>query len=400
MNEQGGARFARRAGQLARLGAAQAPALLRAGVETLAPDATARGGWARLTFVLFVALPTVVYFAYAALWQSRYYVAETRMVVREARDAPRDRPQSTAGLSLAIQNSFVVLNYIKSKPLLVDLGGVKYLESRYAQPGVDLFSRIERNPSLEDALTYWLKQVSASVDIVSGILTMKVAAFTPQDAARISQDVIAQCERLANEITLRSRRDKLERLDREVTTAADALAKARAAVTVFRQANVLIDPASRAKSIGEQIAKLTTDKLEIENSMATLKGVISPDSPTRRVERARLETIDRQIAELRKSLTSSDDDKAVAAQMGDYERLQLDEQFALLIYSIAKNAYQDARQDLDRQQLYVGVVVAPVPPQEAEGPRIFANTLLLFACLGVAWAIAALLAAVVNDHVA
>ena len=90
----------------------------------------------------------------------------------------------------------------------------------------------------------------------------------------------------------------------------------------------------------------------------------------------------------------------VAAQMGDYERLQLDEQFALLIYSIAKNAYQDARQDMDRQQLYVGVVVAPAPPQEAEGPRIFANTLLLFACLGVAWAIAALLAAVVNDHVA
>ena len=399
MNQQGGAGIARRAGQLARLGAAQAPALLRAGVETLTPAAVARGGLVRLSFVLLVALPTIVYLLYATLWQSKYYVAETRMVVRESRDKPRDG-QSSAGLSMAIQNSFVVLNYIKSKPLLVDLGGVKYLEGRYASAGVDVFSRISRDPSLEDALTYWLKQVSASVDIVSGILTMKVAAFTPQDAARISQDVIAKCERLANEITLRSRRDKLERLDKEVALAADTLAKARAAVTVFRQANVLIDPAARAKSIGEQIAKLTMDKLEIENSMATLKGVIAADSPTRRVERSRLDTIERQISDLKKSLTSSDDNRTVAAQMGEYERLQLDEQFSLLLYSIAKNAYQDARQDMDRQQLYVGVVVAPVPPQEADGPRIFANTLLLFACLGVAWAICALLAAVVNDHVA
>ena len=358
-----------------------------------------RGISTLISFTLFSVLPTLVYFLYGALWQSRYYAAETRMVVRDARDKPRDA-QSTAGLSLAIQNSFIVLNYIKSKPLLVDLGGAKYLESKYAPAGVDFFSRIGHDASLEDALAYWLKQVVASVDVVSGILTMKVAAFTPQDAAKISQDVIAQCEKLVNEITLRSRSDKLARLDREVSTAADALAKARAAVTMFRQANVLIDPAARAKTINEQIAKLTTDKLEIENSMATLKGVISPDSPTRRVERSRLDAIDRQISDLRKSLTDRDDEQAVAAQMGAYERLQLDEQFALLIYSIAKNAYQDARQDLDRQQLYVGVVVAPVPPQEAEGPRIFANTLLLFACLGVAWAIAALLAAVVNDHVA
>ena len=86
--------------------------------------------------------------------------------------------------------------------------------------------------------------------------------------------------------------------------------------------------------------------------------------------------------------------------MSAYERLQLDEQFALLIYSIAKSAYQDARQDMDRQQIYVGVVVAPVPPQDSDGPRVFANTLLLFASLGVAWAIFALLAAVVGDHVA
>lgn len=399
MNQHVGTALVRRAGQLARLGASQAPALLRAGVDTLTPVAAGRGWLVRATFALFVLAPTLAFFLYSALWQSKYYVAETRMVVRDARDAP-GKAQATAGLSLAIQNSFVVLNYIKSKPLLVDLGGPKYLEATYARDGVDFFSRIGGDASLEDALAYWLKQVSASVDIVSGILTMKIAAFTPQDAAKISQDVIARCEKLVNEITLRSRRDKLARLDREVTTSADSLAKARAAVTAFRQANVLIDPAARAKTINEQIAKLTTDKLEIENSMATLKGVIAADSPTRRVERARLETIERQIAELRKSLTDKGDEQAVAAQMGAYERLQLDEQFALLIYSIAKNAYQDARQDMDRQQLYVGIVVAPIAPQEADGPRVFAKTLLLFSVLAVAWAICALFGAVVNDHVA
>lgn len=406
LNQHVGAEFVRRAGQLARLGAAQAPALLRAGVETLTPARVSRGAvFARASFALLVLLPTLVYFLYSAFWQSKFYVAESRMVVREARDQPRNSAASasasaSASAGQAIQNSFIVLNYIKSKPLLVDLGGVDYLEKRFARSGVDYFSRIAGDASLEDALKYWLKQVSASVDIISGILTMKIAAFTPQDAAAISQDVIARCEKLVNEITVRSRRDKLERLDKEVQIAADSLAQARAAVTVFRQANVLIDPAARAKSISEQIAKLTSDKIELENSMSTLRGVINADSPTRRVERARLETIERQIAELRSSLTERDNERAVAAQIGAYERLQLDEQFATLLYTIAKNSYQEARQDMERQQLYVGVVVAPTLPQDSDGPRIFAKALLLFACLGFAWTIAALLAATVNDHIA
>ena len=385
---------------------ARAPLAARSTIEAFASTASSGGWWVRSLLALVVA-PSILFFLYAALWQSNGYEAETRLTVRgaqEFRGAITDassimsRMTGGGGSKTTIQDAYIVLNYIKSDPILLDLGGAEYLEKYYSQSDIDYFSRLSKHQKIEKLLKYWLSRVVASVDTVSGIVTIKVEAFHPADATRVAQDIVRLSESLINHITERSRRDAVERAETEVTRSADKLAATRDKLTIFRDKSAIIDPAVRAKSVAELIAKLTVEKISIENSLATLEGTLRTDSPSQRIQRAKLGSIDDQIAKLNQSLTGSLNDNALSAQIASYERLKLDEQFDELMYKISQSAYQRARQELERQQIYLVVVVPPSMPETATYPKVIASSLLLFAALFVFWSIGALIAASINDQ--
>lgn len=387
-------------------GLQRAVAIARPAREAIAVVSAAGGWWLR-SFVVLVLAPSLAFFLYAAFWQSYGYEAEARITVRGAQEfkgATTDmsgiisRITGGGGAKATIQDSYIVLNYIKSTAILSDLGGAPYLEKYYSRPQIDYFSRLPRGSKIEDVLKYWTGHVHASVDTVSGILTLKVEAFSAPDASALAAAVIRLSERLINKISERSRKDAVARSEQEVSFAADKLAATRDRLTLFRDKNALIDPGTRAKSIAELIARLTLDKVNIEGALATLKGSLGADSPTQRVQRDRLAAIDKQISDLNASLTDSGSDKAVSAQIASYERLKLDEQFDELMYKIAMSSYEHARQELERQQLYLVVVTPPAQPQEATYPKVFTSSLLLLVALGIFWSIGALIAASINDQ--
>lgn len=369
----------------------------------------AGGGWLRKSFIWAVALPTILFFLYSALWQSQRYVAETRLTVREAQ---KKEPQKlgdaasiiakvsgASGGSRDAQNSFMVLNYIKSRAIIVDLGGRAYLERKFAKSDVDFFSRLSKGANLEDLWKYWLGHISASVDTISGILSVRIDAFQPEDALDLAKDIVRLSEELVNKITLRNRADALARAESEVSLARQKLADAREKVLQFRNQNFLIDPGSRASSLGEMIGKLTMERIELVNSLSTFASSLSNDAPSQRLQRTRLAAIDQQIADLKKKLTDSQGSDVVSAQIASYEKLKLEEQFAERLYTISQSAYESARQDLQRQQLYLVTVVAPTMPESATYPKVIGNTILLFCALLIVWAIIALVIASVQDQI-
>ena len=361
------------------------------------------------SFVLLVLAPTFFYFLYAALWESDGYVSESRVTV-QASEKPNQKSTMLSGAASIIsrvtggsatntqQDSYIVLNYIKSSAIIVDLGGRPYLESVFSKGGIDFFSRLSRNEPIEELLKYWRSQVSASVDTISGILTFKVTAYDPGDALRVAQDIDRLSEDLINRISLRSRRDGLDRANDEVKRAGASLADARQKLLSFRNSNDLIDPGSRATSLGELIGKLTLEKIDAATSLNALSGTLSNDSPTERVLRAKLASLDQQINDLKATLADPKGVGVVASQIADYERLKLNEQFAEKIYLIAQDSYERARQELDKQQLYLVTIVPPVMPEKATYPKIIASTLLLFVSLLIFWSIGALIWASIRDQ--
>ena len=379
----------------------------REAIENLTPARTSSAGSLLLrSGIALVIVPTLIFFLYAACWESNGYVSEARITVRgppEQRSSTNDAASMMARMTggaanTTVRDSFIVLNYIKSSAVIVDLGGRPYLEKYFSGAEIDFFSRLGREESIEDLLKFWLKHVAVSIDTISGILTIKVDAYQPSGAQQIAQDIVAVSERLVNTMTLRSRSDALDRARQEVFTSADNLAGARDRLTKFREQSAIIDPASRAQSVGELIGKLTMDKIGIESAFETVQGSLNVDSPTQRIQRARLTAINQQIDNLKKSLTDARDATAVSSQIASYERLKLDEQFNQLMYTVSQASYEKARQELDKQQLYLIVIVPPMPPESATFPKVFASSALLFGSLFLAWAIVSLIAASVHDQ--
>jgi capsular polysaccharide transport system permease protein len=364
------------------------------------------------TFLCLVLLPTFVMWAYALLWETRGYSVELRLTVRAAPEQKgsaiggSDSSSSmtsliskfTGGSKSTSQDTYIVLNYLKSRALIADIGGRAYFESIFSGDDIDYFSRLGRGADMEDLLKYWNKHISASVESMSSILTIQVDAYSPEAALRLSQDVVRLSEGLVNQITLRGRKDALKRADQEVSVSSERLAEVREKLLQFRNANLLIDPASKVASISEMISKLTMEKIDIEASLSALTGSLSADSPSERISRAKLAVLNKQIAEAKAKLTGEKVGDTLSSQIAGYERLKLEEQFAKTLYEVAQTSYQKARQELEKQVLYLVVVVAPTLPEAPATPKVFASTVLLFCELGVVWAIFMLIGAAFSDQ--
>jgi capsular polysaccharide transport system permease protein len=402
-----GSALAKLGGQLsARARALPVPPGVLAGTEKVLEVATG-GGALWKSFLLCVVVPSLCYLFYGAVIASNEYVAEVRLTVRASQeqktsgmDASSIISKITGGASKStVQDAFIVVNYVKSRAIIADLGGRDYFEKIYSRSEADFVSRLSKGADLEELWNYWKGKVKINLDMMSGIVTLQIQAYTPEDATRSAQAIIDLSERLVNNISVRSRSDAVGRAEEEVKLATKKLAESRKQLLEFRNANVLIDPLTKAKSIGEMIGQLTVERLEVDNNLRSMAGVLSADSPSQRLQRTRLTTLDEQIASLKQKLTDTKANKdTISAQLGAFEELELSEKFNEKMYTVAQASYERARQERDKQLLYLVVVVRPTTPESATYPQVALTSSLFFSTLIILWGIGALLTAAIKDQ--
>lgn len=361
------------------------------------------------SFVAMVIAPTAAAMIYFGAIASDQYVGETRVAARaasEEKQALSDTLSAFGKLGLSAgkataQDSYIVLNYIKSRGIIEDIGGRAYLEAKFARPDIDVLARLQHDSSIEDLWKYWNGRVSATIDTISGIVTVKVFAFRPEDAREISQRIVERAELLVNKVSERARAAAVAEAERDVARNERELATARGAIQDFRNRTSGIDPVAKATSIGGLIGKLMVERGEIEKTIATLVGSLAGDSPATRFQKSRMEAIDNQIAALQRQLTSTDArTNTVAGDLATFEQLKLAEQFAERKYTLAQTSLDRASRDLRGQKLFLAVIVPPGLPENALYPERLLNVLLSFVLTFIAWSIASLFGASIADHLA
>ncbi len=361
------------------------------------------------SFILLVALPTLAATIYFAFIASDQYLSETRVTVRAASEEKQssglgDSASLVGKLGLGagkstVQDSYLVLNYLKSRAVVHDIGGQEFMESKYSHAGIDWIARLPRGKSAEELWKYWTSMVVPVIDAQSGIVTVKVYAFTPQDAFDISSRIVALSEHLVNKISERSRSSAVDEGQIEVDRAQKELADARTQLQVFRNKSTTIDPVAQAAAIGDAIGKLLVDRGDIENSMLTFSGTLSSTSPAVRIQKSRLDAIDKQIADLKRQLTSTNSaDSPLSSELSTFEQLKLKEEFAEKKYSTAQESLDHSKLELERKQLFISLVVEPGLPQYPLFPERVVDILLFFAVGFVSWGILCLISASVLDH--
>jgi capsular polysaccharide transport system permease protein len=342
-------------------------------------------------FAVVVVLPSLLGGVYFGFIASDQYVSEARFALRGGATPKLDTLGALTGFpSLEIvQDTQIVINYFQSRAIIETLQSEIDIIGMFSRPEVDYFSRLDPEKPIERVLRYWKWMIDSNVQLPSGIVTVSVRAYTPQDAARIARTLLEAGERLVNDMNDRMRKDTLGLTEVEQQRAGDRLARARAALEQARNEEGLLSAEKALDVQNALIAGERTSLLRMQQDYETQRQYVSETAPQLRALRKRIEASKEQITKLEAQLTRRPDEaretRVLSGAMTRLEYLEFERQMAENTYGTALAAHERARLASDTQLLYFNTFVRPMEPQRALYPRRLLTIGIIVAASLAAW---------------
>ena len=354
----------------------------RIAYQTFSPVRRSRSGL--FGFLAFFAAPAAWAVVYFSLIASSHYTSEARFAVRGGARPPIDTISAMTGLASfsQVQDFLIVVNYMKSQALVEALDRQLDLRAIFGRDGVDWISRFNADDPIEDLVKYWQGHIKLSVEAPSGIVTMQVSAFSPEEALRIANATVDLSERLVNGLSARARQDAVTEAEAELAHAETRLTNALATMRDLRNQQSTLDPQRTAEGIGKLISELRLEKIRLEQELtASKRGDVSESAPQVQIMRTRVDVIGEQISGLEQLLTSRDDTEpgTIAGKITRFDEFELEQQIAEKQYTLAAAALERARVNAEGKHVYLATFVSPVLPRNSTYPKR-----VLFSLLGIA----------------
>jgi len=302
----------------------------------------------------------------------------------------------------------------------------------------DYFSRISSTASFEDLLLYWQNHVDVYYDSTKNTVDVQVQAFDAADADRITREIVDIARNLVNDLSAQSRRDAVQFSAAEVARAELRVRGAREDVLKFRLAHNDLDPGMTATATLGIAAQLEGQRSALLSDLASVSGYLGDDAPSVQMLKSRIAALSGEIARIQGQVSggsgavspaapangtattasaagaSSTDPAgdliktvkaegvkpdALANVVGEYQELQLSQEFAEKAYAAALASLDHARSEAGRTQSYLAIYVEPAVAEEATYPRRWLNICIVFMLASVLWSIGLLGVLTVRDHV-
>jgi len=360
--------------------------------------------YARRWFFLIVLLPTLLVGLYLYLYAANQYESEAHFLVHSADKTQIPSAGASAltmltGVGSGQNEAMSVADYLTSHDAVAKLRKEDGLVERFQRPGVDVLSRLfGTNPTPERLLRYYQRQVKVKFDTDSGITTIKVHSFTPEDSYHIAQKLLQIGEQRVNALNERSYADEIANARRVLDEAEAALTANDAAMTAFRHRSGDIDPQATGTAQIGLVSTLTAQLAAVRAQLQTMSGVISPSSPQYQALAAHAASLQTQLDAQSGKLTGRSD--SITNDVSEYQSLVLRRDFLNKRYEAAAASLEKAREQAIQQELYLQRVVNPNMPVKALYPerlRILATVLVsLLLIYSIGW----LIVAGVREHAA
>ena len=366
------------------------------------------GFFLKVSFVLMVALPTLIATLFFAFVASDQFATESRFAVRgssggsSAVDLGGLFSLGSGAVDAESSDSYIVQEFIQSREMVELLIEKANFIAVYSRDSADAFYRLDPEGSIEDFVEYWRMMSSVKFDTDTGIINLRVRAFRPQDAQKLTETVIEESEKLVNDLSLRAREDSLQSARREVAIAEQRYADSRKALAAYRGDEQEIDPAATATSRQTLVGELEGELARLRSELRALKTTMSEESPRVVYVETRIEALRNQIQDERERMAEEEisGQPGLTERLSRFEELTAEREFAEKAYVSTLSALEAARMEALKQQRYLAVFVEARTPQDALYPEGIRWTLVIFGALILAWGIVALISAAVRDRVA
>jgi capsular polysaccharide transport system permease protein len=366
------------------------------------------GSWRMhgLLFVLVVMLPIVCTAIYYGLIAAGKYSVEFRFSVRSAAELAADEDDIALMIKARKPGTqeigrvpYMAADYLRSRNVVRELDRDGWLRSVFSRDQADWLSRFDPTKSDDDLWLYWREMISANVDRVSGLVLVRVLAFTPEDALALARAVSVSAEKMIDSVAMRERRDALFLAEQELERASLRHSAALTALRDVRNQEGTVDPEQTMKNSADTLLGVMREKLSLERDHDANLKVLSADAPQQKVLADQIRALGSQVASLTEALTSHRKNAKTAAQsIALFEQQELEVRFSKRVLEIAQAAYERARQESERQHVYFALFVEPKKPEIAEYPRRARLVAFAGICAFSLWSVMMLAAAGIRDH--
>ena len=356
-----------------------------------------------MSFVFCVLLPVALTAFY--LWGKavdQYASTVGFSVRREEVSSAMDLLGGISGLSKSSSSDTDILyQFLKSQKLVADLDAKLDLRKIWSKPQGDPIYALDPDGSIEDLVDYWTQMVRTSYDSASGLIEVRVLAFTPEDATLIADNLFSQSSIMINSLSTVARDDAVSYSREELLETESRLKDARGAVTMFRTKHQIVDPSSDMAShsgvLGALQAQLTTAQVELD----LLAPSTQEGDPRLTQAKRRIEVIEAHMATERNKVGVGPDgqvDDAYASIVGEYENLAVNLEFAQRAYTAALASHDAAQAEARRKSRYLAAHILPTTAEVSRYPARFTTLATISVFVFLAWAISVLVIYSLKDR--
>lgn len=328
----------------------------------------------RKWFLIFVIIPTIAAAIYYGLIASDVYISESRFVVK----SPDQKGPQLSSLANLVQTKSLssgqdqaneVLDYVRSRNALVDLGKGYDVKGAFGAVGADAVSRypgLLRDDTFESLYKFYGRKVSAELDTETSSAIIKVQAFSPDAAYRINSRLLDLSEALVNRLNARAQTRGIAEAEARVAEARQRVRDARVALSQYRNVSELIDPVKQAAGILEVSNTLVAQRATLQAQLDQMVNM-TPRNPGIPALRARVRALSSEIAGQEGRVVGGRN--GIASKLAAYEALAVEQEFATENLNIASAALVQARAEAAHQKFYLERIVDPNRPDEPLLPR-------------------------------
>lgn len=372
------------------------------------PAQPRRRHWVILgSFLLLVLLPSLVWAWYLWARASDQYVSTVGFSVRMEQGSPAI--DLLGGLSAfggggggSASDTDILYEYIRSQDMVEKIDAELDLRPRLSRDWPhDFVFAFNPNGHIEDLTNYWRRQVNVVYDNTTGLITLNVSAFTPQDAQQIAEAVFKESSDKINQLSTIARDDSTRLAKAELDKTREELTETRQAMTAFRMRSQIVDPTADLTS---QMGVLSGLQARLAEQLVTHDLLIDNAKPTdHRVVQSqqKIDALRKLIEAERAKFGSSSSGPAgesYSQLMAEYEKLAVDREFAEGAYRSARIAYETAIAEAQRQARYLAAHIQPKVAQSSTEPNRIWLLCVVVGLLLIGWSILVLIYYSIRDR--
>ncbi|MDW7998789.1 MAG: hypothetical protein RMI30_04975, partial [Thermodesulfovibrio sp.] len=263
---------------------------------------------------------------------------------------------------------------------------------------IDFIQRLSLDATREDFLKYYQRHiVDVTFDDVSSILTVKVYAFTPEDAKKINEAILEQCERYINGVSHKIAKEQMNFIEQELVYANQKMQSAKNTLIQFQNKYKVIDPTQEAQARATLIAQLESQLASQEAQLKNLLTYLSEDSFQVQALKSQIKALKEQIDKEKSKIVGGGDSKLnrIAAE---YLNLKLNVDFTTDVYKATISALETTRVEASRKLKNLVIIASPNMPDEALYPKKTYNLGLATLLLLIFYGILKIIIGVIKEH--